>query len=202
MARKTKEEAMETRGRILDAAIEVFHSKGVSLSSLEDIAESAGVTRGAIYWHFKNKADIFSALHDEMHEPIMANLKKAQEDEAENPISNLKEFCIDHLNDLATDEKKRKSASLFFLKCDYSGELSALIDEQNKKKHTGINATKLIFQRAKDKGLIPTDSDPDFLALSFICYICGIYMEYLRHPELFNIKSQARPLVEQFFIAL
>src|SRR5690606_10590111 len=62
MARRTKAEAMETREQILDAAELVFHRKGVSCTSLNDIAAEAGVTRGAIYWHFKNKHDVFIAM--------------------------------------------------------------------------------------------------------------------------------------------
>ena len=58
MPRKTKEEAQETRQRILDAAERVFQMQGVSRTSLAHIADAAGVTRGAIYWHFRNKADL------------------------------------------------------------------------------------------------------------------------------------------------
>ena len=54
MVRKTKEEAEQTRKDILNAARIVFHECGVSRSSLEKIAKAAGVTRGAIYWHFKD----------------------------------------------------------------------------------------------------------------------------------------------------
>mgnify|MGYP003153135702 CR=1 FL=1 len=67
MPRRTKAEALETRNTILDAAIDVFFEKGVNSSSLNDIARKAKVTRGAIYWHFKNKLHIFSALHDQLH---------------------------------------------------------------------------------------------------------------------------------------
>lgn len=59
MARKTKKQAQETRQQILDTALRVFSEHGVSATSLSDIATAAGVTRGAIYWHFKNKAEIF-----------------------------------------------------------------------------------------------------------------------------------------------
>lgn len=59
MARKTKQQAEETRQEILDAAIKTFSERGVSATSLADIAKAAGVTRGAIYWHFKNKVDLF-----------------------------------------------------------------------------------------------------------------------------------------------
>jgi TetR/AcrR family acrAB operon transcriptional repressor len=54
MARKTKEEAQETRNAILDAAELVFQEHGVSHTSLAEIAAAAGVTRGAVYWHFAN----------------------------------------------------------------------------------------------------------------------------------------------------
>ena len=62
MVRKTKEEAQETRNAILDAAEVVFQKQGVSRTSLAEIAAAAGVTRGAIYWHFKNKEDVFNAM--------------------------------------------------------------------------------------------------------------------------------------------
>ena len=62
MARRTKEEAQETRQAILDAAVRVFAQQGVANASLTDIAQEAGVTRGAIYWHFANKADLINTL--------------------------------------------------------------------------------------------------------------------------------------------
>ena len=69
--RKTKEDAQKTRQAILQAAIEDFSNKGFFNTSLDDIAKTAGVTRGAVYWHFNNKADIFNALHKDLHEPFI-----------------------------------------------------------------------------------------------------------------------------------
>ena len=60
--RKTKMEALETRGRLLDAADCVFRQRGVTRTSLAEIANAAGVTRGAVYWHFKDKAALFHAM--------------------------------------------------------------------------------------------------------------------------------------------
>ncbi len=65
MARKTKAEAEQTRQKIIAAARSVFHSEGVSRTSLEKIAQVAGVTRGAVYWHFANKASLFFAMREE-----------------------------------------------------------------------------------------------------------------------------------------
>lgn len=60
--RRTKEEAAQTRQDLLAAALTVFSRKGYEAARLEDIAEIAGVTRGAIYFHFDNKAGLFMAL--------------------------------------------------------------------------------------------------------------------------------------------
>ncbi len=56
MARKTKEESQKTRDGILDAAERVFLEKGVGTTAMADLADAAGVSRGAVYGHYKNKA--------------------------------------------------------------------------------------------------------------------------------------------------
>ena len=57
---KTKEEAYQTRCNVLDAALTVFYERGVAQASLDEIAKAAGVTRGALYWHFKKIKRIYS----------------------------------------------------------------------------------------------------------------------------------------------
>ena len=71
MVRKTKEDAQLTRQRIIDAARQVFLTRGVSKSTLEHIAAQAEVTRGAVYWHFENKAEIFYAIRDQVFLPLI-----------------------------------------------------------------------------------------------------------------------------------
>ena len=70
MARRTKEDADATRNSLLDAAERVFYEKGVSRASLSDIAQAAGATRGAIYWHFKDKVALFNAMMDRVTHPL------------------------------------------------------------------------------------------------------------------------------------
>jgi len=57
--RRTKEEAAQTRQELLDAALTVFSQEGYEAARLQDIAQAAAVTRGAIYHHFGNKAGLF-----------------------------------------------------------------------------------------------------------------------------------------------
>src|SRR5512141_3213871 len=64
--KRTKEEAAITRATVLKAALSVFSAKGYAAATLDDVAQSAKVTRGAIYWHFKSKADLYNTLIQEL----------------------------------------------------------------------------------------------------------------------------------------
>lgn len=63
-----------TRSALLDAAECLFQEQGVSRTSLADIARAAGVTRGAVYWHFKDKADLFGAMLERVTLPLEADM--------------------------------------------------------------------------------------------------------------------------------
>ena len=60
--RKTKTEALKTKEHLMLAALETFYQKGIARTSLNEIAQAAGVTRGALYWHFPNKQALISAI--------------------------------------------------------------------------------------------------------------------------------------------
>ncbi|MFB9948709.1 TetR/AcrR family transcriptional regulator [Rhizobium puerariae] len=70
MVRRTKEQAAETGRNVLLAAERLFLDKGYDNVSLEEVATLAGVTRGAVHWHFKNKQGLILALRDEGQEPF------------------------------------------------------------------------------------------------------------------------------------
>lgn len=59
--RRTKTEALKTKEYLMLAALDTFYKKGIARTSLNEIAQAAGVTRGALYWHFKNKEDLFES---------------------------------------------------------------------------------------------------------------------------------------------
>lgn len=62
MARRTKEEAEETKKAICLAALDIFCEKGYSRTTFDEIAKRINLTKGAIYWHFRNKADILTEI--------------------------------------------------------------------------------------------------------------------------------------------
>lgn len=62
MARRTREESLETRGKLLESAFNVMTEKPFSSVTMKEIAERIGLSKGATYWHFKNKNEILVQL--------------------------------------------------------------------------------------------------------------------------------------------
>lgn len=62
MARRTKEEAEQTREAVLKSALDIFYEKGFSRTTFDEVAKRINLTKGAVYWHFRNKADLLAAL--------------------------------------------------------------------------------------------------------------------------------------------
>lgn len=59
-----------TRLRVLRAALEAFAARGVRATTLENVAALAGVTRGAVYWHFENKSALVAAIIEQLQWPM------------------------------------------------------------------------------------------------------------------------------------
>ena len=62
MARKTKEEAEQTKQAIMDSALALFYEKGFTRTTFDELAKRINLTKGAVYWHFRNKADLLAEL--------------------------------------------------------------------------------------------------------------------------------------------
>lgn len=66
MARRTKEDSIKTRRMLLEAALDVFSEKSFSKVTINEIASRVGMTKGAVYWHFKSKNEILMKLIEEI----------------------------------------------------------------------------------------------------------------------------------------
>ena len=199
MARQTKEKARETREKILDAASCVFFEKGVAGAGLEEIAERAGVTRGAVYWHFKNKIDLFEALHDALHEPFLATILENIETDHPEPLVQLQDLCVELLNDLATNERKQRALTIFFIKCDYTGDTAPLLRKQEQQNANIHRLFERYFERALKRCPAADACNAKCLATGLLCYLTGIAEQFLRYPGHLDLKKQSRQLMHQFF---
>lgn len=202
MAKKTKAAAAETRTRILAAATDVFFERGVAGASLNEIAERANVTRGAIYWHFKNKVDIFGALFDQLHQSVIEIILEDMEKEHPDPLAQLERLCIKLLVDVQENRQKNKILSIFFLKCDYSGEMEPFLEDQRLAKKQHIELFTQYFDRAIRNKKLSASAEPKILTLALSFYLTGVVFETLRDTKLLDLRRDAMALVSQFFAGI
>ena len=127
MARRTKEDAQATRTGLLDAAEYLFESRGVARTSLNDIALAAGTTRGAIYWHFKDKADLFIAMMERVTLPLEQTLALADlQHNTHDPVTQLRHALVQALRLIASDEQTQRVLLIAAHKVEYTEELCSV----------------------------------------------------------------------------
>ncbi|CAB3796873.1 HTH-type transcriptional regulator TtgR [Paraburkholderia caffeinitolerans] len=202
MVRRTKEEALETRNRILDAAEHVFFEKGVSRSSLADIAQAAGVTRGAIYWHFENKGDLFTAMFDRVVLPL-DEMKAATVDPDEpNPLGRIKDLCVLCLRDTATDAKRRRVFEILFLKCEFVEEMGPVMARHQGNMREGLVRIEEGLRNAMSKGQLPANLDAPRATRVLHSFITGALRDMAILPDMFDVAHNAERHVEAMLDAL
>jgi len=202
MVRRTKEEALETRNRILDAAELVFFEKGVSRTSLADIAQAAGVTRGAIYWHFAHKSELFTEMFDRVLLPL-DELKAASLDPNQaDPLGRLVEVCTVCLRDTASDPRRRRVFDILFLKCELVEEMGPMMERYQTNMREGLAKIEGGLRNAISKGQMPGDLDTRLAAAMLHAFVGGALRDMLFLPDATDFGAHAEQMVDGMFDAL
>ncbi|SDJ01979.1 transcriptional regulator, TetR family [Pseudomonas flavescens] len=196
MARRTKAEAEETRAHILDAAERVFYAKGVSSTSLADIATAAGVTRGAIYWHFQNKVDVFQAMFDRLRLPLDELSLACRSEDEPDPLGNMRYLLVHLLQRLVQDPQSRRITEILQHKCEYSDDLGDLRQQmQAFSQDCDLRIAKALCN-AVNRGQLPDDLDCARAAICLHAYIDGLQAHWLLTPDSYDIGAQAETMVD------
>ena len=196
MVRRTKEEAQETRSKILEAAEQAFYERGVARTTLADIAALAGVTRGAIYWHFSNKADLVQAMLDSLHEPL-DELAKASESEAElDPLGCLRKLLIHLFRQVAIDPKTRRINELLFHQCEFTDDMCDFRLQRQVASVDCNSRIELTLNNAVHREQLPSNLDTRRAAITLHAYINGILGQWLLVPDNFELHKDAESWVD------
>ena len=196
MARKTKEEALETRNAILDATVRVLAAKGAANASLTDIAREAGVTRGAIYWHFTNKADLLNALWDEVL-LLYTPLARASESRDEpDPLGRLRELYVRFLGRLADDPRQQQLIRILFDQGSGSEDIDLIRTRHLQTLHQRNRSVQTVLRNAIDLGQLSPDLDVRLGTIAVVSFIHGLIANWVLTPDMFDIKGDAPALIE------
>ncbi|WP_436876232.1 multidrug efflux transporter transcriptional repressor AcrR [Siccibacter turicensis] len=196
MARKTKQQARETRQHILDVALRLFSQQGVSATSLAQIAQAAGVTRGAIYWHFKNKSDLFSEIWA-LSESSISDLETEYRAKFPgDPLSVLRELLIYVLEATAEEERRRLMMEIIFHKCEFVGEMAVAQEAQRNLCVASYDRIEQTLSDCIAAGMLPAHLHTRRAAILMRSYVSGIMENWLFAPETYDLKQEARQFVE------
>lgn len=203
MVRRTREAAEATREAILDAAERVFLERGVSRSSLEHIAKDAGVTRGAIYWHFRDKSDLFAAMLERVRLPLSEFADSYHEGVVgRDPLGMLQELCRLALAKLDESETYRNVYSILINRCEFAGEVNPAFERQLQIDKENLRKVEVDFREARELGQLAPHVDPRTATLTLYSLMHGIFRSWLRAPESFAIRADGEAMLELFFHGL
>ncbi|WP_416356034.1 TetR family transcriptional regulator [Aureimonas phyllosphaerae] len=189
--RRTKAEALETRSVILDAAEQVFFERGVSQTSLTHIASHAGLTRGAIYWHFSGKSDLFMAMHERAYLPQRVFLESQNLLAEDRPLQALERTMRESMRRFAKDERAKRVYSILMLRCEYVGEMESVMCTHREGEDHMRDVIQTAFTRARAVGEMRSDVDPQTATNVCVGAMTGILTEWLRRNECFDLIEAA-----------
>jgi TetR/AcrR family acrAB operon transcriptional repressor len=192
MARKTKAEAALTRHRIVTCARKVFCRDGVTNTTLEAIAKEAEVTRGAVYWHFKNKADLFIAVRAETG-PLLRLLASQHGDALDRLETGLQKV----IHRLCEEEAARESYEMMLWKCEYVGEFAQVRADLVKNAGIFLEDAARLYAEAKEQGIVSPDLDPELAAHETFCLYAGMVKTWIADKPKGPWRSLALRMISQ-----
>lgn len=202
MARRTKEDALATRDLILDTAELVFQRRGVSRTSLQEIALEAGLTRGAIYWHFQNKADVFHAMMERVTLPMEANFKTLPSAEQAHPLDLLRQNVAAVFHQTVHDPQMRRVFEIAKHKVEYVDELQALRERHIAQRSKCMNDLDQLLAQAAEGGQINCKLPASVAATGLHALLDGLLHNWLLEPQAFDLELVGAQALEIYLAGL
>ncbi len=199
MVRKTKEDAELTRQRIVNAARAVFLKRGVSKSTMEHIAAEANVTRGAVYWHFENKTDIFHAIREQVFLPLIDSIDDTLAPAVkniENPLNQIETSLCNTINDLSSNLEMRETYEIIMIKCEYVDEFASVLHQMLHNCSCIVEKLEAAYERAQAQDLLATPLSPRALALDTHLFFGGLLHMWIKDADGSRFRYQAIDLIK------
>ncbi|MDD0813709.1 TetR family transcriptional regulator [Curvibacter sp. HBC28] len=202
MVRRTKEDALATRHSLLDAAEHVFSEKGVSRSSLNDIAVAAGTTRGAIYWHFKDKADLFNAMMERVTLPMEEALEQMGREPGRDPLEDMRQSAVDVLRKMVNDPVVQRVFEVASYKVEYVGDALPIKQRHLEARNGCLAEMTRSLQAAADLHRCALPMPAAMAAQGLHAIVDGLIQNWLLSPGDFDVVSTGQQAIDTFLVGL
>ena len=196
MARRTKKETEQTRCTILAAARQAFLRRGMTGTTLEHIAEAAGVTRGAIYWHFANKKALFDAMRGQVRLPLIDRtdvtlLALGRAD----PLGCVEQFLLGTVSAITSSIETRQTFEIMAFKCEYVDEFERELEEHQRKSGEIFELLARVYRRARATGQLRPDVKPKVAAAETLAFMMGLIRLWLLDQRAVIVRPMVPALI-------
>lgn len=198
MARRTKDAALATRDHILDAAEIVFQQRGVSRCSLQEVAQAAGVTRGAIYWHFENKADLANAMFKRVTLPLEAQIHRSADPGLADPLLEVRNSLLNALRTTMTDPQVQRVFTIATQKVEYVDELLAVRERRVNTRNGCLQHVEIGIKRAMASGRIDRRVPASTVAVGLHALVDGLIINWLLDPTAFDLVKVGTQAIDAY----
>lgn len=172
-----------------------FRSKAYHHTSLATIAKAAGVTRGAIYWHFKNKSDLFNEIW-ELSDASISDLEIEYRAKFPNdPLSVIREILVYVLEATVTEERRRLMMEIIYHKCEFVGEMTVVQQAQRQLSLASYERIEQTLKECIAAKLLPANLLTRRAAVLMRSYLSGLMENWLFAPDSFDLHAEARDYV-------
>lgn len=193
--RKTKTEAQKTHQHLLDAALEVFWRDGVTRASLQAIAQEAGVTRSALYWHFKNKEDLFETLFEQQYADFFAAFNDQTLRDNQDVWTHLQHNLTTMFETLATRESKHKFCNVMFSKCEQTAGNETITELACRYHRLFQKQIAYALQLSREQGRLPENTDIELAAIYLESSLVGLIKIWIDEPERFDLIAKSKRVI-------
>jgi len=193
--KRTKQEAAITRATLLKTALSVFSAKGYAATTLDDVAKAAKVTRGAIYWHFKSKADLYNTLVQEFSARGAVVVQQAVA-EGGTLIDILRRIFVRVCTLIEEDKETRAVMELTLFKTGLDPELQPGRKKQIESGNALLTGITEAMRQGISQGVLRSDIDAADMARAFIAFENGAIQLWLLTPRSFSLKNSAESFAD------
>lgn len=193
--RRTKEDAEATRLKVIEAALELFSQHGYSHTTLAMIASTAGFSRGPIYWHFKNKDELYEAVLHYSQEPLEQLVAQSLALEA-TPIDALQHFCEQWFTLLLENRWHRQSFEILLNKTELTAQMSGTVRRERKLTRKIVGSLARLIGQAQALEQLP-EQDSEQSAVLLYTALMGVTHTWLVDTKLFSLKKNAKVFSER-----
>lgn len=197
MARRTKQEADETREALLDAAEQVFLERGVARASLDEVARVAGCTRGAVHWHFRDKLGLFLAL-DERLVLLQDEMKQRLCSEEDGSLPTMARAITTAIKDFEENPRRRRLLTIMLHRCEYVAEMAPALLRRRQADAEVRETLRQRFQEVAERGGLSPAWPPERAALFLYALISGFLHEWLRGEADFTLSGEVSDAIRSF----